>query len=312
MKSGHREFLGFLKKILLFIIILLILDFALGFVFRKMVARTRYGKFGGNINYILEYKPEMLLIGNSRMGRHVNPQILSEGLDKTVFNGGMDSIDIYFQITFLKYLLEKGYKPEKVILEISRRNFREKLYRDFENLLVFSDSKAVKDQYIRISPFNRMKLLLRSYAFNSKIEYILKEMIRPEDKEYILGYKPVKGCKISSDEKPVEEGIDYNKQIVDYHIEFFVLCRENEIELALMESPIYVTETQDYPERITEYISKNSLEFMQSDKMFHESDFRREDFYDYGHLNAQGAEKFSNKLLSYMLERKQGNETNND
>ncbi len=300
MKSGHRELLNFLKKILLFIIILLILDFALGFVFRKMVAKTRYGKFGGNINYILEYKPEILLMGNSRMGRHVNPQILAEGLDKTVFNGGMDSIDIYFQITLLKYFIENGYKPDRIILEFSRRNFNEKLYRDFENLLVFSDCKAVKDQYIRISPFNRLKLLLRSYAFNSKIEYILKEMIRPEDKEYILGYKPVKGCRIKTGKKPEEDDNLYNDKIVDYYIEFFELCRDSDIKLTLMESPTYIKDSRQYPPKIIEYIESDKISIMKSTELFSENDFSREDFYDYGHLNAAGADKFSKILLSHM------------
>ena len=78
-------------------------------------------------------------------------------------------------------------------------------------------------------------------------------------------------------------------------------CQQHHIRLVLIESPMYICSKQNVFQFVHEFAEKHHISFLDH---YRDSDFvgHAEYFYDFGHLNREGAQRFSEKLSKEFRE----------
>ena len=75
-----------MRAFILFLVILVGFDQAVGISLDALYRRTTSGELGGLINLALKQSPDILVLGSSRAVHHVSPSVLRTGLSASVFS----------------------------------------------------------------------------------------------------------------------------------------------------------------------------------------------------------------------------------
>lgn len=270
-----------------------------------------YEKDSGNINQALKADADAYILGSSRAKYHYDPKILGQATGLRFFNAGADGQDIFY-FYMLTDLLEQRHKPKLYVVNLSYSDFLSSYWR-YKRLPVFApymrQSSVVADLLIR-GDFRR-NLLFKScqtYAFNSRLHLfplnILQQDTSPPD-----GFRPLKGAAF-------QMGKQYNlmQRFDNYELTEFVNflnhCKRQHIRVVFGVSPEY-RDPSDFTMGPDEYYFLRGIR--QLAKVFHiplvELTEFSDDFYknktvfnDPQHLNAAGAEFFSQQFAKYLAQ----------
>lgn len=104
-------------KVLLFAVLILGIDVAVGGTLSHMVSQTKGGENGRN-NYICdEVNADILIFGSSWAIHHYNPVILSDSLGMTCYNCGMDGNGIILNYGRYQMICQR-YLPKVIITDV--------------------------------------------------------------------------------------------------------------------------------------------------------------------------------------------------
>lgn len=289
---------AFIYKVLLFIFIVICVDFFIGFVFSNLFTKAKSG-IAYKENYIFNKTNEPLLIfGSSRAEHHYVPEIISKESKIKSYNVGREGAGIFFHYAVLLSSLDR-YTPKVIILDLD--------YRDFYFTSNNFGPNAVKEAapfYGKISKeFD--SLLVRNYydkffyqsnlfKFNKKFFPIITGAIKNEKK--YDGYVPVSGVLNSVPKDSISEVYTVNKDLVDVTKEFILKAKKNNIKLIIVLSPSF----KKLPKQFDKYIS--SLQTKYNIKVinhFKDTTFLNHPKYfrDIDHFNDKGAKLYS-KIIS--------------
>ncbi len=303
----------FLKRFLLFILVLIVTDQIIGFCLRQLYFSQHKGQFAQTTYAIDSANQDILIFGSSRAVRHYSTSILSNTYGKSCYNVGRDGQQIPYYVAVQDVIFGRK-KPSMVILDINTWEFsiNPSRYEKLSILLPYCHKHPELVKYVELdNPFERYKLLSAIYPYNSSLfiaanNKIFENKIPSDDK----GYDPII-------RKMNQAGITYTKKIIaqakidnekkqpkidslsySLYRQFLQKCVDAHIATYVVISPTIVPETpnerKDKLLSITkEFPAVTFLDFSSSPN--YNDHFEK--FADIFHLNKEGSEEFTKELL---------------
>lgn len=303
--KGHKSV--FALNAFRVLLLLFVFDYATGAFMERLYLKQRSGKYYRITHSIEETRADVLIFGSSHAIRHVVPDRISETLGMSCYNSGVQGKGILFTSALQSLILER-YTPRMMILVIDADMLYESevQYDRLGDLLpYYKTHRSVLEPFVALkSRFEKVKLLSRTYPYNSTIVHIARYWIAPQ-KDY-NGYRPLYGnmppSLIERFSAPAPEPLRrpvQKKRLDDTFVaalnDFIEKARGAGAGIAFVISPMYLTADLGANEsyaRITEIAADHAVPIFDysSDPRFLG---RHSLFRDEGHLNNEGALLFS-------------------
>lgn len=304
----------FLSRLFFFLITLLIIAFVADYSFSRLLEKT--SGYPGEMevwNDIYRGKAncDIAIYGSSRAWVHFDPQILSDSLQQSCYNFGMDGHN--FRLQYLRHLelVRHNKKPAHIILSVDMFTLekRKDLYEpdQFLPFMLWNDNVREytepyigyknADYYIPLIRYaGKYKALRASWGVlrkkKSKEKY-RSNGFRGMDRNWTNDLENAQASKNIYVVKPDKNSMELLER-------FIRECKENKIELTLVYAPEFlegqqfVSNRQDIMNIYKRLATENSLSFLDysSDSLC----LVKRLFYNASHLNKEGASIFSSKL----------------
>ncbi len=301
---NKNQYLYFFYKLIMFLLILLILDFSIGSLLNYFYFKQHSGLLYRTTFAMEKTNADLLIFGSSRANHHYNPEIFQKELALTSYNTGRDGNFIFYHYAILKSILLR-YKPKNIILDFNHGEFKKEnsTYERLSSLLPYYNShKEIRSIVNMKSHFEKYKFISRIYPFNSLIFTIVNGNFKKNISKDKNGYVPV--SKIWTENINTSEhekyDIDTNKIIV--YENFIKECNKNNIKLFIFVSPFYeVFKGQDTSVFIAEKIANNNqINFynVSNNTIFLNN---KNLFADKAHLNDSGATIYTNLVIEKII-----------
>lgn len=295
---------NFAKKLCIIAVLTLIADgllfFILGFFYRSTTTTDEY-----KLNTVTStVNDEVLFMGSSRCHHHYVPSIISDTLETDVYNAGLWGMrNIYFQYGLLSNILER-YIPKVICLEIHPIDYLQTPFSDTEKvepLGPYINLSEGCDEVLKYAGLYYKYQLSRLYRYNSKLPNILVGNLSQRSFPGDKGFKQLDG-QLDTTLAIVPEKFPFAAdERKEHYLQLFIdKCKERGVELILLYSPMFATETDtqllDIPARIAKkngirFINHYDLKGITGEPAY---------FHDYGHLNEDGAKRYSAVIASEL------------
>jgi hypothetical protein len=299
-------------RIALFILLLAITDQVVGFVLRKLYFHQHTGPMHA-LNYALnDCDADILIFGASQAQHGYDPVMISDSLKMSCYNAGLDGgHSIILQYAEIKEIT-KRYTPKILILDFHPENIVH-YAGDYDRLNVllpyYKNYPDLRPFILLRSPYERVKLISAIYPFNSMVIDAIRyntftHAARIKD---IKGYIPLNGVMnldmYKSEPEAKQSVVDTN--MVKSLRNTIILCKEKNISLFIVSSPVYRTFKDRQKTR--SLAAKLSLEILEKEKVnyfdfsFDTTITERIDWFeDQNHLNDTGTKIFTQKLIDVI------------
>lgn len=288
----------FICKIALFILILIVLDFAFGQVFNYMVVHSKGGYIAHHNHIVDKTYEDILIFGSSRAAQHYNPEIISTALNMTCYNAGKDANGIVLFYGWWK-IISQRYHPKLIIYDITKNFDLEKNdnHKYLGWLKELYDREPIPEIFEAVDKRECVKMLSKTYRYNSKFQQITADFFHPIYKVNGNGFLPLEGVldSMKTVKNKSENGILFDSLKINYLTKFIQEIGESQI--VFVHSPIWYGLDSAWLEPIKKLCTKNNIPFFDysTDPEFvHNNDL----FRDGMHLNAKGADVFTVKFVS--------------
>lgn len=298
-----------MKKFLLRILIIVALTFALerplgylaGFFYKTTTTTDEY-----KLNQATyEMDDPIVFMGSSRCHHHYIPTIIQDTFKKDVYNAGLWGMrNIYFQYALLHNIL-KRYTPKVIFLEIHPIDYLQIPVSTVETvvrLTPFTDYTEECNEVLKKADFYYKCKLSELYRYNSEFAFLLIGNISVRTPPEFKGFKPLYGKLDTTIEEIKPESFPYpgDKDRLHYLQAFIDICKEKNIKLVFLVSPMYNAGNYTELFRIPDSLAKkNNIPFFNHygmDGITNHSEY----FHDFGHLNEEGAKKYSSMIASEL------------
>lgn len=291
----------FLVRVLLFLVFIAFIDAVVGIYITYMPSfevDTRLEKvLEGTIN------SDIIIIGSSVGARGILAEKITEETSLTAYNLSYPGSNILFHEFVLKSYLENNKLPKKVILTVDEVIFKNDKSLKFrlDRCYPLVKYKAIKNQIARHEGKN-MYLAQYSnlYTLNkSNLVFKNKNYTKYDSISY-RGSMPLSFQKtILKDSRSVSlpysiDGEQIEK--VNSLIAIINLCENNNIDLIISFPPQYKISNSSFIKRFTNIYTGNFFYIDELDVTFHNKKW----FADKTHLNKEGAELFTSKLIKHL------------
>jgi hypothetical protein len=305
----------FIKKLILFLLPILIISFPLDFFLSNKLKKD--GKLAQGEypvwNSIFEGKvnSDIVIYGSSAAQVHIDPQIIEDILDIPTYNIGIQGHNFWLQYLRHKLFLKYNRTPKFIIYEVDVNTLdkRKNLYNleQFLPYMLFNNSiRCYTKSYQGYSFFDYYIPLLRYLGNKSVISPIVKNSILQIDAPpvRIKGFQGVEKEWGDDFEKAKAQMKYYEVKLdtpsINLFEKFLIECKERQINIIFVLTPMY-TEAQPFIKNTKEVMSifenfavKYSIPFL--DYYNDEICKNKEYFYNAMHLNKSGASIFTEKL----------------
>jgi hypothetical protein len=192
MKTG---LLKFLKKMLLFVAILFLVDRAAGAIlghFFHKISSTEAARISYAVN---EAREDVIIFGSSRANHHYVPTVFEDSMHLACFNAGIDGEFIVYHDCVLKCILKRT-APKVIILDVNPDEFstkrNEEVYSELGLLLPYYNSHEEIDSLVNLkSKAEKYKVYSDMYRYNSLLSTIAINNIMKKKDTSIHGYCPL-------------------------------------------------------------------------------------------------------------------------
>lgn len=295
----------FLKKLGLFLLLLIILDMGIGYLFHKAFFSQPSGKFH-RMNWTVDHTEDQLMIfGSSHATRHYDPLVLEKASGTTCYNSGVQGRGILFIRAIQKMMLSR-HQPKTILLNIDPQMLlaRQDNYDRLSDLLpYYKDHPEVRPILNLRSDLEKYKLLSNLYAYNSTIVHIIKyQLIKQHDQK---GYRPHEDSinpqtyqKLAHRNRAKKSFTHLDSNNINALTNFLIDAKEVNTKVIAVVSPTYFGETYEEDKsfiQILEVLKKQDIKlwnYSNSDNYIGKASL----FYDEHHLNKNGAEIFSKEI----------------
>lgn len=266
-------------------------------------------------NAILEGKinSEIVIYGSSRAWVHIDPTMISNSLNKSTYNLGIDGHNFWLQYLRHTLLLKHNTKPKLIILSLDV--FTLQKINDLYNLEQFLPymlwNDAIKNATKSYNGFTSIDYEIPLVRYLGRKEAIKESFLIDESSNIRLRVKgfQAKDRQWNSDfEKAKKAMKNYDKDLDSNSIKLFerflTECKSNNIDLLLVYTPEYI-EGQKFIKNRTKIISLYKKYGQKFDIPFYDySDdsitYHKKYFYNSTHMNKEGAKLFTKKLIDSL------------
>lgn len=296
-----------MKKLLLHIIIVACLFFIMDRIL-GLGLDYLYSQSNSTDEYKISYsnkstKDSLLFMGSSRCLHHYNPLIFEKELGVSCFNAADWGIkNIFFHYGTLGNILSR-YTPKEIVFEIHPCDFQKTPYSGKEragSLAPFCGMSKECDEMLKLSGNYWPYQLSWVYRYTGSLPSLLTGKLGSMDRS-LKGWKPLDGVLDTVGVKAEEYPFPVDQERIDLLERFIKDCKEKNIQLSLIVSPMYVYSKNDVYKIPRELATKHQIPFIDH---YRDSAFvgHPELFYDFGHLNRKGAEMYS-EMIAKELKR---------
>ena len=296
-----------MKKLLLHIIIVVCLFFVMDRVL-GIGLKSLYRISNATDEYKISYSNEstydsLLFMGSSRCLHHYIPSIFEEELGMSCYNAADWGIkNIYYHYGLLGNILSR-YTPKTILFEIHPCDFLDTPFSGKEragSLAPFCGMSDTCDEMLKLSGNYWFYQLSWVYRYTGSFPNLVTGKLGSMDRS-LKGWKPLDGVLDTTGVKAEEYPFPIDQERIDLLERFIKDCKQKNIQLSLIVSPMYICTEQDVYKIPRELAAKHHIPFIDH---FRDSTFtgHSELFYDYGHLNRKGAEIYS-KIISNEIKR---------
>ena len=248
---------------------------------------------------------ELLIFGSSTANHHYDPAIFEKRLNMSVYNTGRDANTIFYNYAIFQSIL-KRYTPKIAILDFNVGESRvfPRDYDRLSSLLPYYKNHPEMQSIIQLKGyFEKFKLISQIYPFNSLLFTILvgntdynKSRDYISDEKGFIPLNHIWHSKITTDNSAKNYELDSTKiRILD---SFVHECIKDDVQLYICISPRFKYYSGKDPsvEIVKDIARGNHIPFynFSKDTLFWN---HPEYFADEMHLNAEGAQIFSNKVI---------------
>lgn len=300
-KKEHQQAFRLLKNLLILVVLFFIVDRLLGLWLQHRFKTVSQGDIKTFAHSITNPTEDIYIYGSSRALHGYDCNAFTKILGFSCFNNGKQNSTILYHEMILKEMLKK-HIPKIIILDFAPKEL---------SWGEASNSKTVLANTIlpytihdtAFAAIARQKFPQEYYKAQLSRLYAYKESIpamfntREDGGQEVHGYRPLNGSKVriqpmnytNEVEQPdsdAERAFDsFIKTVADKHIRLYVIL-----------SPIFVKQYSTTPsiEYAQSILKKYNIPFW--NYAFDTTLYKHEYFYDYIHLNAQGARLFSEKI----------------
>ena len=283
-----------LKCILITACLFFVFDRVLGIALKEL-----YRSSNATDEYKISYSNEstldpFLFMGSSRCLHHYVPSIFEKELGLPCFNAGDWGIkNIFFHYGLLCNILER-YTPKVIILEIHPSEWLDLPFSGTEragSLAPYCGMSKGCDEMLKLTGNYWAYRLSMTYRYTGNLPTLLTGKYGSMDRS-LKGWKPLYGQIDTIGVKAEEYPFPLDEQRITLLQQFIDTCKEQQIQLILIVSPMYVCSKEDAFRFPRELAAKNHIPFLDH---YRDSIFtgKVEFFYDFGHMNRTGAEKYS-------------------
>lgn len=308
-KIKKRPIQYFFMRLFILLIILFVIDYSLGSLFRYVYFKQESGELF-RITYSIEKtKEDILVFGSSRANHHYHPEVFNKKLNLSFYNTGSDGEHIFYQAAVLKGVL-KRYTPKIILLDFVAAEFeKDRPSYDRMSCLLpyYHDHPEMRSILELKSPYEKYKLFSKLYPYNSEIFQMLLggtkyKKLKHED---INGYIPRKEVW----DEPIKTMVYREKYTLDSNkIKVFDSmikdCISAGSKLYIVCSPYFFdAKNQEYSIRLGKKIAeKYNIDFLDfSDNSVFTKNVNL--FADFAHLNDIGARIFSEMVIDSLIEK---------
>jgi hypothetical protein len=215
----------------------------LGGVFMSWVNQHSSDITAPKVRYLVsEVKEDVLLLGTSRCNYHYVPSILSDSLEMSVYNGGVNGSDNIFSHYWVLSHVLSYHTPKMVCLELMDKDYviQPAPFKTISFFAPYFGHNERADSVFRLAGTYWAYELSHLYRYNAKaisnLAGLLVSRVGNEDHGYLPAPKPIRYPELSGFDK-TREDVDVLKLI--YLRKFIALCEERDVKLVFMVSPRY-------------------------------------------------------------------------
>ena len=296
-----------MKKLLIHIAII----FCLFFLFDRALGlglKYLYSQSNATDEYKISYSNEttrdsVLFFGSSRALHHYVPSIFEKELGLSCYNVADWGIkNIYYHYGLFSNILTR-YTPKTIVFEIHPCDWLQTPFSGKEratSLAPYCGMSEGCDEMLHLSGKYWPCLLSTVYRYTGSLPNLLSGKLGSMDRT-LKGWKPMDGVLDTIGVKAEEYPFPADNERVILLERLINECKRHHIQLIIAVSPMYVCSEQDAFKFPRDLAAKYDLTYLDH---YRDSDFvgHPEFFYDFGHLNRQGAELFSQKIAKEIKE----------
>lgn len=300
----------FVKRSLIFLVIMIVLDYSAGRLFRYFFFRHD-SLVSNHTTYVADRcNQDLLVFGSSHAFHHYVASQLADSTKLTCYNAGAAGYYMFYYYAMLKCVLHR-YTPKVILLDIRAEEFAADPanYDRISVLLPYYERHPeIRSIIDRRSKYERVKLLFQTYPFNSQLLQIISKNIHKNDDEFkatdLLGFSPLTdtipvSTKLGNKDYYGYQKIDTN--LVNTYKTFIKDCQALHIKLYIFISPVLgVNRSKIKTVQIAARIA-DSLRVPFFDYSEERSLKKREYFSDYEHLNINGARAYTAMVAKNII-----------
>ncbi len=292
----------FTLKIGLLLVLVVFIDSALGRFMEFSYFKQKKGK-GYRITNVLEnVKSDILIFGSSRAAAHYDPSIIEKATGLSTYNLGLGGQSIMYHKAILDVIL-KRYKPKLILLELYEGMDFESGMTPYDRLSVLlpycNKYPSIKKVVEQRSYFESLKLLSKLYPYNSLLLRIIEGnlgYLKTDDTDN--GFIPAIGYWNFPIKEKTQTQTNYNEDHVRLFYDFVNVCKQNDISLFVVISPIYQKSKDhfSFSQQICDSAKVHLHNYSSESVYISNNKF----FQNIDHLNAEGAKVYS-EFISLKL-----------
>ena len=296
----------FVLKLLVFFCAVVVLDQLCGRVLEILYKNASSSYPAKNLYLINESNDDVVIYGSSRAFRHYNPISIKEKTNLSVFNAGVPGNGVVYAYGLYKATRNR-HKPKVALVDLfyeydlrpTHANAR------FIDLLkpFYAQSRELQEYFVQIDPWTKITMNSMLFRYNSQIFAILKSQRNDGLLEQYRGFEPLEGSNSLVTEGRTLLNMDTVVDVGKTAIleEMIRLMKNDGVKVVLLFSPVWhYIENDVYRNTIASIAQKEGVEFW--DYLTTDS-LSRSDFYDLGHLNREGADRYS-RMVGQRLKEK--------
>lgn len=311
-----KPILKFSSVVILFCLVFLILDRAAGLILDDQYSKISTGP--GRYNYIKSHRYDCLVMGSSTSTCFYG-DVLEKCLGQTVLNVGLDGSALIYSRCLLELVLQNQVKPDLIILnidlfEMQKTAWSGNYYSMIEQFRpLYGQSRFIDHALRKGKPFEIIKYTAHTYRYNDLILSIIQKRLKG-DKIYQRDKSPSDTLSLPIDEITIKDKFSSDLNLDDRKLvlygEFIDVCKKNNIDLVLIESPIYYPHCKmtERDVRLQGIIRRLALEsgvpFISITQDTHPVFRDHSLFKDVLHLNDKGSVLFSEIVCAELKKRK--------
>src|ERR1700730_7617531 len=297
--TGARSLWQLLRNGLLLLVLLFVLDRALGALAEHWFLKTRDGDTGETTNALLENKSAVVVFGDSRAESHYVPAKISAALGTSAFNAGFKGSNTIYDFG-LQQLIFGRYTPRLIILDFSAYSLmktRDNPYNRLEPLYPYGRARGVWRVIASGDWKQRLTFVSRLYPYNSKIHSIVMFNFMAHRPHAADGYEPQFGVMGNRPLEPLDRRpVTYSDDLTAYLERFLVSAHDHGVPVVIVQSPRHAAGSFALPAQINQRIGQFAIPPKYFDGSTYPQFAAHRLYRDPSHLNDRGAEQFSELL----------------